>query len=214
VNPALVLQKVPGIVQDPGAALVTEYADLTGAPVVADLCAAPGGKALAMADTGAYVLAADVSLPRARVLQENVARVGGRLGVVVARAQEPPLREVPVLLLDVPCTGTGTLRRHPDARWRLEPRSLSLMADLQAEMLVAGAALVSPGGLLVYSTCSLEPEENGLQVDAFLADFPTFELEESGSVDRRFLDPEGRLQVLPQRTGFDGAFGARMRRLG
>lgn len=86
------------------------------------------------------------------------------------------------------------------------------MADLQAEILDAGARLVSPGGHLVYSTCSLEPEENELQIDAFLSRAPSFQLEESGSVEAGFLDEEGRLRVLPQHTGFDGAFGARMRR--
>jgi 16S rRNA (cytosine967-C5)-methyltransferase len=86
------------------------------------------------------------------------------------------------------------------------------MANLQVEMLDAGATLVSAGGHLVYSTCSLEPEENEHQIDAFLSRFPAFELEETGSVDPRFLDQQKRLQVLPQRTGFDGAFCARMRR--
>jgi 16S rRNA (cytosine967-C5)-methyltransferase len=211
-NPADLLRDFRGIVQDPGAALVTEYADPSGASWVADLCAAPGGKALAMAGTGAYVLAADASAARARVLRENSERVEGGLGVVIARVQRPPLREAPFVLLDVPCTGTGTLRRHPDARWRLEPRSLDRMANLQAEMLDSCATLVSPGGHLVYSTCSLEPEENERQIDAFMSRSPVFELEETNSVDPRFLDQEKRLQVLPQRTGFDGAFCARMRR--
>jgi 16S rRNA (cytosine967-C5)-methyltransferase len=86
------------------------------------------------------------------------------------------------------------------------------MADLQAEIIEAGAGVVAPGGILLYSTCSLEPEENEVQVDAFLRRHPEFEVEETGAVEGRFLDDEGRLAVLPQRSGFDGAFGARLRR--
>ena len=105
--------------QDPGAALVTVYADVPKGETVGDLCAAPGGKTLALAESGAYVLAADRSLSRLALLRENLARVGGRVELVAALADNPPFREIPAVSLDVPCSGTGTLRRHPDARWRL-----------------------------------------------------------------------------------------------
>ncbi len=110
-NPAQILEVVPGIIQDPGAALVTVYADVPPGGMVGDLCAAPGGKTLAMAAGGAYVLAADRSLSRLRLLRENLARVGGRVHLVAALAQAPPFREVPFLLLDVPCSGTGNLTK-------------------------------------------------------------------------------------------------------
>ena len=209
-NPALVLRTVLGIVQDPGAALVTEYADVPDGTVVADLCAAPGGKALALASRGSYVLAGDASLARLRVLRENLARVGGRMDLVAALAQAPPFREVPFVLLDVPCSGTGTFRRHPDARWRLTQETLMRLVELQQEILDAGARLVPPGGHLLYSTCTLEPEENELQVKEFLRRNRGFALEDTGVVAKDFLAPDGCLVVLPQVSGFDGAFGARM----
>ena len=209
-NPAQILDVVPGIIQDPGAALVTVYADVPSKGLVGDLCAAPGGKTLAMAAAGAYVLAADRSLNRLRLLRENLARVGGRVHLVVALAQNPPLRELPFLLLDVPCSGTGTLRRHPDARWRLTLDTLEAMVRIQREILEVGGRLVSKGGVLVYSTCTLEPEENWCQVEAFLSRHSDFSVEESGTVSREYLDELGCLSVMPQTAGFDGAFGARL----
>jgi 16S rRNA (cytosine967-C5)-methyltransferase len=117
------------------------------------------------------------------------------------------------VLLDVPCTGTGTFRRHPDARWRLKISDLAVMPTLQKTILRAGAKVVQPSGLLIYSTCSLEPEENDEQIDAFLAENGNFVLEAppEGSVSADLLD-NGRLRVLPQRHGTDGAFAARLRR--
>jgi 16S rRNA (cytosine967-C5)-methyltransferase len=209
-NPAQILGVVPGIIQDPGAALVTVYADVPPGGMVGDLCAAPGGKTLAMAEGGAYVLAADRSLNRLRILKENLARVGGRVELVAALAQAPPFRELPVLLLDVPCSGTGTLRRHPDARWRLTLDTLKRLVKLQKELLDVGSRLVPKGGLLVYSTCTLEPEENQGQVEAFLRENPDFFLDESGSVPGDYLDERGYLSVVPHAAGFDGAFAARL----
>ncbi len=117
------------------------------------------------------------------------------------------------MLLDVPCTGTGTLSRHPDGRWRLTPDSVRRMADLQGRMLRAAADVVAPGGLLVYSTCSLEPEENEAAVESFLGARSDFRVESTGAVPERYLDPRGRLAITPQDTGFDGAFAARLRRV-
>jgi len=200
------------IVQDPAAHLVSRYADVPRGTKVADLCSAPGGKALAVADRPVYTLAADRSETRLRMVRENARRTGRPIGLVVADARRPPLRQVDVALLDAPCTGTGTLQRRPDARWRLRPHSLTELVGVQREMLDAAADLLPPGGLLVYSTCSLEPEENEDQVDAFLARRPDFRIEPTDAVPARFLDPCGRLTVLPQRTGFDGSFAARLRR--
>jgi len=209
-KPAQLLEAVPGIIQDPGAALVTVYADVPPGEMIGDLCAAPGGKALAMAQGGAYVLAADRSMSRLRLLRDNLARVGGKVGLVVALAQAPPFRELPFLLLDVPCSGTGTLRRHPDARWRLTLDTLKRLVKLQAEILEAGSDLVPEGGHLVYSTCTLEAEENQDQVGAFLTRHPDFSVSESGTVSRDYLDDSGCFSVLPQKDGFDGAFAARL----
>lgn len=213
IIPAKLLEVVPGFFQDPGAALVSLYADIPAGSVVGDLCAAPGGKALAMAAGGAYVLAADRSLPRLRLLKRNLARVGGRVELVVALAQAPPFRELPHVLLDVPCSGTGTFRRHPDARWRLTLDTLSQLVGLQGEMMDSGSRLVPVGGVLVYSTCTLEPEENHQQVEAFLSRNPGFHLAETGRVSSDYIHESGCLSVLPQRAGFDGAFAARLVRV-
>jgi 16S rRNA (cytosine967-C5)-methyltransferase len=208
-NPAPLLQDFPGIVQDPGAALVTVYADPPPGVEIVDLCAAPGGKALALAGNGAYVLAADRSLPRMRLLERNLARVGGRMALMVADARRPPLTRASFVLLDVPCSGTGTLRRHPDARWRLTPEILERLVALQNDILAAAAVLIPQGGHLVYSTCTLEEEENEGQVGRFLAAHPEFVLESTGAVEPAFLGEGGCLRVTPHQMGFDGAYAAR-----
>jgi 16S rRNA (cytosine967-C5)-methyltransferase len=146
------------------------------------------------------------------MVKENADRTRRDVGLAVADARRPPLRAVDVVLLDAPCTGTGTLARRPDARWRLKAGSVTEMAALQSEMLAAAADAVSPGGLLVYSTCTLEPEENEEQVDAFLAMRRDFTIEPTDAVPGQYLDDRGCLAVRPQDTGFDGAFAARMRR--
>jgi len=213
VSPSAALEVVPcAIVQDPAANMVVQYADVPEGTKVADLCAAPGGKALAVADRPIYTLAADRSERRLLMVRDNARRTGRPIALVVADARRPPLRGVDVVLLDAPCTGTGTLQRKPDARWRLEPAALTHLVTLQREMLDAAAALVPSGGLVVYSTCSLEREENEAQVEAFLGRHPQFAVEATEAVPPRYRDDQGRLVVTPQSTGFDGAFAARLRR--
>jgi 16S rRNA (cytosine967-C5)-methyltransferase len=212
---AQALAAVPAVVQDPAAALVVRYADVPEGSRVIDLCAAPGGKALALAERAGRVVAADLSARRLRRVRENAVRIGwdGRVGGVVADGRRPPFREVDAVLLDAPCTGTGTLRRHPDGRWRVSPEDLAALAALQDELLAAAAHLVRPGGLLVYSTCSLEREENEVRVESFLSGRTGWRLEPpAGVLDASLLDGEGHLCVLPQRQGVDGAFAARLRR--
>jgi 16S rRNA (cytosine967-C5)-methyltransferase len=200
------------VVQDPAANLVTRYADVPSGTMVADLCAAPGGKALALSARPADILAADRSESRIRMVRENVRRTGRSVAVVVADALRPPILGADVVLLDTPCTGTGTLARHPDARWRLAPESIGELAGVQDGLLQAAADVVVPGGLLVYSTCTLEPEENERRISAFLESHEGFELEASDAVPEEFLDATGCLTVTPHAHGFDGAFAARMRR--
>jgi len=211
-SPPQALAALPSLIQDPAAHLVTRYADVPVGTKVADLCAAPGGKALALATRASYTLAADRSETRMRLVRDNARRTGLPLGMVVADARRPPLASADVVVLDVPCTGTGTLGRHPDGRWRLETEAMNDMIKLQREILEAGAGLVPPGGLLVYSTCTLEPEENHDQVRAFLQRHPDFSLEPTEAVPGEYLDDQGYLVVLPQIHGFDGAFAARLRR--
>ncbi len=201
-------------VQDPAATLVTQYAAIPAGAKVADLCAAPGGKTIELARTASYVTAADSSEARLTRLQETIDRLElDHVTAVVADAREVSLGTFDAVLVDAPCTGTGTFRRHPDARWRLRTSDLAVMAATQRAILRAAAQAVEPGGLLIYSTCSLEPEENDVQVESFLADHPDWTLEPppEGAVPASVLDA-GRLRVLPQRHGADGSFAARLRR--
>jgi 16S rRNA (cytosine967-C5)-methyltransferase len=200
--------------QDPASTLVTQYASIDRSSVVADLCAAPGGKSIELARTARLVLASDISPARLARVRGNIARLNAtHVAPYVADARRPAIRGVDAALIDVPCTGTGTFRRHPDARWRLRASDLAMLGMLQRQILRAAAEIVRPGGLLVYSTCSLEPEENDVPVDGFLADHPEWRLEPpaDGAVPDSVLD-DGRLRVLPQRHGTDGAFAARLRR--
>ncbi|MGH7605197.1 MAG: 16S rRNA (cytosine(967)-C(5))-methyltransferase RsmB [Gemmatimonadaceae bacterium] len=202
-------------VQDPAATLVTQYAAIPSDATVADLCAAPGGKALELSRTAGAVVTGDKSIARLQRLLANERRLETtNIYPFVGDARHPAVGPVDAVLIDVPCTGTGTFRRHPDARWRLRISDLAVMSALQKTIIRAAAAAVRPGGLLVYSTCSLEPEENDSQVDAFLADNLGWILEPppAGSVSPDLLD-RGRLRVLPQRHGTDGAFAARLRRV-
>jgi 16S rRNA (cytosine967-C5)-methyltransferase len=201
--------------QDPASTMVTIYAALPPGAVVADLCAAPGGKSIELSKTAARVFSSDLSFPRLRRVAENVERLElGNVFVYVADARYPATREVDAVLLDAPCTGTGTFRRHPDARWRIKPSDLAVLSMLQRSLLRSCADRVRPGGLLVYSTCSLEPEENDAAVDLFLREHPDWRLEPppAGTVPAEVIDG-GYLRVLPQAHGTDGAFAARLRRL-
>ena len=202
--------------QDPASTLVTQYASFPDGASVADLCAAPGGKTIELSRRAAVVYASDASPTRMERVISNLKRLEiTNVEVIVADARVPATRQADAVLADVPCTGTGTFRRHPDARWRLKPSDLAVLGALQRTILRAAAESVRPGGLLVYSTCSLEPEENDAQVDAFLQERKDFHLEPppEGVVPATTLDA-GRLRVLPQHHGTDGAFAARLRRAG
>ncbi len=202
-------------VQDPAATLVTRYAAVPPGAVVADLCAAPGGKTIELSRTARTVLACDRSEARMTRVRENLQRLDVRnVSLVVSDARESAIAQADAVLIDAPCTGTGTFRRHPDARWRLRISDLAVSASMQRTIVRDAARLVKPGGLLVYSTCSLETEENDAQVEQFLREHQDFVLEPppSGTVPPAVLDA-GRLRVLPQRHAVDGAFAARLRRL-
>jgi len=202
-------------IQDPGSTLVTQYAAVPAGSIVADLCAAPGGKALELSRAARFVVAADRSPARlVRVVANRDRLEATNVHVIAADVRFPAIKRVDAVLIDAPCTGTGTFRRHPDARWRLRAGDIAMMAEIQASLLAAAAHVVKTGGLLIYSTCSLEPEENEQQVERFLTANPGWQAEAppAGTVPAETLDG-AFLRVLPQVTGSDGAFAARLRKV-
>ncbi len=207
-------------VQDEASQLVALLAGEQPGPRVADLCAAPGGKTMALLarlPAAGRVLACDRSPARLRRLDENLRRIGARervdlLAVDLVRPGAALAATFDDVLLDAPCTGTGTLRRHPEIRWRLRPEDPARLAVLQGRLLDAAAALVRPGGRLVYSVCSLEPEEGQGARDAFLERNPAFRIEDPRpglpAPARALVDPSGALRTAPDRGGLDGFFAA------
>ena len=179
-QPEAAIRSIPSVVQDPAAAAVVDYVGDRFIGPVLDACAAPGGKAIGLAarvPEARPFVAADLSRQRLDRLREPVSRLGLDVCLLQADARAPALGRASTVLLDAPCTGTGVLRRRPDARWRLEQGKLDSLVALQRELLDAAAGLLEPGGLLVYATCSLEPEENEEQVEGFLARNPGFRRE-------------------------------------
>ena len=214
-------QELPGFaagawyVQDPAQALVIRYAAVAPGGTVFDACAAPGGKSLALSSIAGFTVAADLRPARARRLRENLDRAGsGAAAVIAANAAAPPVRPCEVVLFDAPCLGTGAFARHPDARWRVTPEALASLAAQSGGLLRALAEVVRKGGLLVFATCSLEPEENEVQVEAFLAADRRFRREPPPDiVPGELLTSAGDLFLLPHRHGTDGAYAARLRRV-
>lgn len=206
------------IVQDPAHALVARFAAIPPGELVYDACAAPGGKAVALEAMGARILAGDARHERLGRLADTVRRAGVAIHCVAANLEAAPVRpaSIDAVLVDAPCSATGTMRRHPDARWRLHPAVFTRSAQRQTCLLAAAAQLVRPGGLLIYATCSLEPEENEHVVESFLTqhhDFARTPRSES-SLPSELLTAAGDFQSWPQRHAMDGAYAARLMRLG
>ena len=202
------------IVQDSAHALIARYADLTPGDLVYDACAAPGGKAVALEAAGARVLAGDARHERIGRLADTTRRAGVAIRSVAANLEAAPLRpgSVDAVFVDAPCSATGTMRRHPDARWRLQPAVFARLAARQTRLLDAAAPLVRPGGLLIYATCSLEPEENEQVVERFLMQHPEFTPTPrlQSIVPAELLTASGAFRSYPQRHGIDGAYAARL----
>ena len=201
------------VVQDAAHALVCRYAGLAPGAQVYDACAAPGGKAVTLERLGARVVAGDARRDRIGRLTETVGRCGVGIRVVAADLLSAPLAaaSLDVVLVDAPCSATGTMARHPDARWRVSEHAITRAAERQRRLMEAAARLVKPGGVLVYATCSLEPEENSAIVNDFLARHAGLGREPAtGAVPAALLTAEGDFQSLPQRHGMDGAYAARL----
>ncbi len=197
------------------------FGDVAGRAVI-DLCAAPGGKTAQLVACGARVTAVDLAPERLARVRENLARLNLRAELVAADARDwRPPEPAPFVLLDAPCTATGTIRRHPDIPWIKSAADAGIMAPLQADLLDAAAEMTAQGGTLVYAVCSLEPEEGFQQIESFLRRHPDFARRALGVnelADAQFLSPEGDLRTLPSfwsdRGGMDGFYAARLVRAG
>jgi 16S rRNA (cytosine967-C5)-methyltransferase len=212
-------------VQDAAAAIPARLLAVQPGWTVADLCAAPGGKTAQLAAAGAKVTAVDRSASRLERLQANMARLGLPVETICADALAVPAPEggYDAVLLDAPCTATGTIRRHPEVAWTKRD-DLATLADLQKKLLDHAAGLVRPGGTLVYCVCSLEPEEGESQAASFLAQHADYRRipirpEEIGG-ETALLTADGDLRTLPDmwsdlpgtRPGLDGFFAVRLAR--
>lgn len=214
-------------VQDAAAALpVRVLGDVAGRRV-ADLCAAPGGKTAQLANAGAHVVAVDQSAKRLERLRENMSRLNLNAGTVAADATTwQPDAAFDAILLDAPCTATGTIRRHPDIAHLKRPADLEKLAGLQTRLLDNAVAMLCAGGVLVYCTCSLEPEEGADQIERLLAqrDDLTLEPIDPAPLGARpeWVRPSGVVRTLPHQlpadepamSGIDGFFIARLRKSG
>ena len=206
-------------VQDAAAAIPARLLNIRPGQTAIDLCAAPGGKTLQLAAAGAVVTALDRSAPRLRRVSEGLRRTGLTAEVITADAAKwGDTRTFDAVLLDAPCSATGTFRRQPDVLWNAKPADVARLVAAEAALLDASAPRVAPGGLLVYSVCSLETEEGEAQAKGFLARHPDFAAEPmtpgEGGAPERSLTPEGWLRILPHHLdgGIDGFFIARFRR--
>ena len=224
--PAGRVEELPGFasgdwwVQDFAATLpVLLLGDVKDRKVI-DLCAAPGGKTMQLAAAGAEVTAVESDPARLLRLKENLARTGLSATLVEQDARDFK-DNAPLVLIDAPCTASGTIRRHPDLPWIEEPGDVLARAPLAYEILESGAAMLEPGGLLVFAVCSLEREEGEEQIAAFLYAHPEF-ARVAITPDEVFghsewISPEGDLRTLPchlpQQGGMDGFYAARLKRL-
>lgn len=204
-RPAAVHEREDGYVQDLASQAVVKSIAVEPGALVVDVCAAPGGKATALAERGARVIAADVRPSRTGLIAENVARLGldDLISVVAADGRHLPIGAgtVDVALVDAPCSGLGSLRRRADARWRIKESDVARLVVLQRELVEAALVLVRPGGQLVYSVCTMVADET-LGLDLYLADHhPELVPEAPGDT----WEPHGRGgRLLPTDDGSDG----------
>jgi 16S rRNA (cytosine967-C5)-methyltransferase len=222
------LQELPGFsegewwVQDAASALPAKLlGDIAGKSVL-DLCAAPGGKTAQLASAGAVVTAVDDSVTRMNRLRENLARLKLQVTTVLADVLSLPSDSLyDNVLLDAPCSATGTIRRHPDLVYLKSPQQLAGLVGLQQKMLSHAARLVKPGGRLIYCTCSLSPLEGERQVFNFLRAHEEFGLStiipDDLARQTQFITPAGLMRCLPsmqigKASGLDGFFAARLER--
>lgn len=200
-------------VQDAAAALPAKLLDMSEGMSVLDMCAAPGGKTLQLAAIGAHVTALDASETRATRIQENLERTGLSATVIVQDALDHH-GSYDAILLDAPCSATGTIRRHPDLPYAKDGSGFGDLMALQSEMLRHAAQLLRVGGQLAYCTCSLLPDEGECQIEEFLAEHPTFTARplkaDQFGIDPKWITEDGGLRLRPdywaEIGGMDGFY--------
>ncbi|PSB21632.1 16S rRNA (cytosine(967)-C(5))-methyltransferase [Phormidesmis priestleyi ULC007] len=221
------IQNLPGfqegwwIVQDSSAQLVGYLVDPQPGEVIADACAAPGGKTMHLAELmhdHGTVWACDRTPSRLKRLQQNVDRLGLKsIQICIGDSRDLPqlVGQCDRVLIDAPCSGLGTLNRHADARWRQNPETVQELSQLQREILNHTASWVKPKGSLVYATCTLHPVENESVIQNFLSQHSDWRIErpESDATIAPFLQPEGWAKVLPHQQVMDGFFMIRLKRV-
>lgn len=206
-------------VQSPSSGWVVALMDVNKGEHLLDLCAAPGGKAALLSElTGdsGTVCACELKWNRLMSIIETAGRMKlDNIYSLICDGSYPPFNGFfDKVLLDAPCSGTGVLHRHPEARWVRKEEDIFSLAEKQRTLLNSAASLVDKDGVIVYSTCSLEPEENQKQIELFLKEHPSFCLDNvPDSIPERFIDNSGYLMITPYEHGMDAMFGARLKRM-
>ncbi len=205
-------------IQDESAGLACRLLDVQPGMKVLDMCAAPGGKTAylgSLMNNIGKIVAIDRYEGRLKILRSNNARLGLTcVTTVECDALEFESEPFDRVLADVPCSGTGTLSKKPDIKWKKDIFDLKNMSMIQLKLLSKAATLVKPGGVVVYSTCSIEPEENFEIIKLFLENHPNFKIESAkGNFTDEVVDENGCIQTLPQKHQMDGAFAAKLIRI-
>ncbi len=205
-------------IQDVSAGLPVTLLDPKENERIIDICAAPGGKATFIAEkmknTG-EIIAVDIFEMRLRTIEENFQRLGlTNIKTLAYDARTLSIDPADRVLVDAPCSGSGTLSKKPDIKWKQDPLQIENMNRLQYEILLNASRMVKPNGILVYSTCSIEPEENSVIVEKFLESNTNFVLENADAfVDPSVVSDKGYIETYPHIHNTDGSFAARMKRI-